>query len=49
MNIPLDVLSLFVTLGAGFVAIFLRVENRLTKLETRICALPCLKEGCKKP
>lgn len=49
MTIALDVLALFLSLAAGGVGIFLRIEHRLTRLETRICALPCIQEGCKKP
>jgi len=49
MTFTLDVLALFISLTSGFVAIVLRVEHRLTKLETRLCALPCIQEGCKKP
>lgn len=49
MSVPLEMLALLVALAAAIVGIFLRIENRLTRIETRVCALPCLTGGCKEP
>lgn len=48
MTITIDTLILFLGLAAGLVATFLRIEHRLTRLETRISQIPCLASNPKK-
>lgn len=41
--------ALFITIGAAVVSMFLRIENRLTKVETTLAFIQEHMSGCQPP